>query len=45
MELLDRISCLIILRALYLYNLLENGWIIKKNKNKNTFDLTKVKIN
>ena len=39
---MDKISCLIILRALFIYSLIDMGWCIKKTKrNKNTFELYK----
>ena len=44
MNTLDNITCIIILRALYLYRLLEKGFIVRKAKNKNTFQLTKVNL-
>lgn len=28
---MDKISCIIILRALFILNILEKGWCIKKN--------------
>jgi hypothetical protein len=43
-KVLDNISYLIILRALYLYKLLSQGWVIKKGNTKNTFELTKVNL-
>lgn len=42
---LDNISIVIILRSLYLFLLLDKGWVIRKGTGKNTFQLTKVKIN
>lgn len=41
---LDNISIVIILRSLYLFLLLDKGWVIRKGSGKNTFQLTKVKI-
>ena len=41
---LDNISIVIILRSLYLFLLLDKGWVIRKGVEKNTFQLTKVKI-
>ena len=39
---LDKISLLVILRALFIYLLVEKGWSIKKCKNdKNTFEMYK----
>lgn len=39
---LDNISYLIILRALFVFSLLEKGWAIKKIRNKkNTFEIYK----
>jgi hypothetical protein len=38
----DNISYLIILRALFIFSLLEKGWAVKKTKNKkNTFEIYK----
>ena len=42
---MDNISMLVILRALYLYKLIEKGWIVKKYKKKNTFEITKINVN
>jgi hypothetical protein len=41
---LDNISIVIILRSLYLFLLLDKGWVIRKGVEKNTFRITKVKI-
>lgn len=41
---MDNISALIILRALYLYKLLQKGWSIKKLNNKNTYKVSRVNI-
>ena len=38
---MDKISYLIILRALFLFNLLEKGWSIRKCKNSNNIHLFK----
>ena len=38
---LDKISILIILRALFIYLLVEKGWSIRKCKSKNTFEMYK----
>jgi hypothetical protein len=39
---LDNISYLIILRALFVFSLIEKGWSVKKFKNKkNTFQIYK----
>ena len=39
---MDVISLIIILRALFIYSLIEKGWSIKKIKNKkNTFEIYK----
>ena len=39
---LDNISYLIILRALFVFSLLEKGWAVKKIRNKkNTFEIYK----
>ena len=39
---MDKISCLIILRALFLFSLIEKGWCVKKIENqKNTFEMFK----
>ena len=39
---MDNISYLIILRALFVYSLIEKGWNIKKvKKGKNTFEMYK----
>jgi hypothetical protein len=39
---MDKLSYLIILRALFIFYLIENGWSIKKIKNqKNTFEMFK----
>lgn len=38
---LDKITGLIILRALFLYELLESGWTVKKLK-KNKFEVVKI---
>ena len=38
---IDKISSVIILRAFFIYLLIEKGWIIKKCKNKNTFEINK----
>jgi hypothetical protein len=39
---LDNISYLIILRALFLFSLIDKGWSVKKFKNqKNTFEIYK----
>jgi len=37
---IDKISLIIILRSLFLYELLHNGWTIKKYKD-NTFEIYK----
>ena len=37
---MDKISYLIIFRALFIYSLIEKGWNIKK-KGKNTFEMYK----
>ena len=42
---LDNISIVIILRSLYLFLLLDKGWVIRKGSEKNSFQLTKVKMN
>lgn len=39
---MDKISYLIILRALYIFTLINAGWSIRKcKKEKNTFEMTK----
>jgi hypothetical protein len=39
---MDNISCIIILRALFIFNLIQKGWSIKKSKNaKDTFEIFK----
>ena len=39
---LDKVSVLIILRALFIYMLVEKGWSVRKCKsNKNTFEMYK----
>ena len=39
---MDKISCIIILRALFIFSVLEKGWAIKKSKNdKNVYTLYK----
>ena len=39
---MDKISCLIILRALFLYSVIESGWSVRKCKNgNNLFELYK----
>ena len=41
-NLLDKVTCLIILRALFIFSLLDKGWSVKKVKNtKNTFEIYK----
>jgi hypothetical protein len=38
---MDKISCLIILRSLFLFSLVEKGWCVKKSKHgKNLFELS-----
>jgi hypothetical protein len=38
---MDKISCLIILRALFIYLLINSGWTVKKCKEKNSFQMYK----
>ena len=39
---MDKLSYIIILRALFIFSLIEKGWCIKKIKNqKNTFEMFK----
>jgi hypothetical protein len=39
---MDKISCIIILRALFIYSVLEKGWGVKKSKSdKNSYTLYK----
>jgi len=39
---MDKISYIIILRALFIFSLIEKGWSIKKSKHsKNTFEIFK----
>ena len=38
---IDKISSLIILRALFIFNLIEKGWSIRKCKSNNTFEIFK----
>jgi len=38
---MDNISCLIILRALYILDFLEKGWCVKKCKDSNVFEIFK----
>lgn len=38
---MDKISCIIILRALFIYTLLEKGWSIKKSKKSNDIHIFK----
>jgi len=38
---MDKISCIIILRALFVFSLLEKGWSIRKGKLTNTFEIFK----
>ena len=39
---MNNIDCLIIVRALFLYHLIEKGWSVKKIKHKkNTFNIYK----
>jgi hypothetical protein len=40
-SILDKISCVIILRALFLFDLLNKGWSIRKCKNSNDIHLFK----
>jgi hypothetical protein len=43
---MDNLSYLIILRALFIYSMIEKGWSIKRIKNKkNTFEMYKSLIN
>jgi len=37
----DKISCIIILRALFIFSLIEKGWSVRKCKQKNTFEMFK----
>ena len=38
---MDKISFLIILRALFILNILEKGWCVRKCKNDNLFEIFK----
>ena len=38
---MDKISCLIILRALFILDIIEKGWCVKKNKNDDLFEIYK----
>jgi hypothetical protein len=38
---MDKVSYIIILRALFLFSLLEKGWSIRKGKNSNNIHLFK----
>jgi len=38
---MDKISCLILLRALYILDFLEKGWCVRKYKNGNVFEIYK----
>jgi len=39
---IDSLSCIIILRALFIFMLIEKGWTVKKNKHsKNTYQMYK----
>ena len=39
---MDKISCLIILRALFILNILEKGWCVRKRKNYKNDDLFEI---
>lgn len=38
---MDKISCVIILRALFIFHLLEKGWCVKKSKSSNDIHIFK----
>ena len=38
---MDKISCIIILRALFIFQLIEKGWSIRKCRDNNTFEMFK----
>ena len=38
---LDKVSIIIILRALFIYMLVEKGWSVRKCKSKDTFEMYK----
>ena len=38
---MDKISCLIILRALFILDFIEKGWCVRKSKNGNLFEIYK----
>ena len=38
---MDKISYLIILRALFIFSLINSGWTVKKGKEKNNFQMYK----
>jgi broad-specificity NMP kinase len=38
---MDKISCIIILRALFVFSLIEKGWSVRKSKENSTFEIFK----
>jgi len=39
---MDKISCIVLLRALFIFNLIDKGWSVRKCKHsKNTFEVFK----